>query len=141
MQEHWLYQFELEDMSKLLSGCKWATRAVDEVDPILPLHKSRGRASARAVTIWKEDLDPLIEQEKDGSNRLHVVTLKTNMQPLNIINAYMPTQSGSDISTYATLLDKIHEICQKYSNLILVLGWDMNASLCRPRLKSRITFS
>ena len=128
MQEHWLYQFELEDLNELLPGCKWAAKAVDEQEPILPIHKPRGRAGV--VTIWKDSLDSYIEKHTDGSHRIQVVTINA-APPICLINVYMPTQNGSHTNVYASTLDEIHVIMDKFSTHIVVLGGDMNGSLSR----------
>ena len=128
VQEHWLYQFELDEITSFFPNHRWAARAVDEKDPILPTHKPRGKAGV--LTIWKEGIDNMVQTEIDGSPRTLVVTIKCQEKDVCLINTYMPTYTGS-CDEYAKMLDEIYEIGQKYADHIVVWGGDLNASLRR----------
>ena len=87
IQEHWLYAFELQELADLLPNHCWAARACDEADPIIPLQKPRGKGGV--ATIWKKELDPLIQQADDGSDRVQVIAVSNGEEHLCIINSYI----------------------------------------------------
>ena len=84
--------------------------------------------------LWNKKLSHLVTQHKDGSDRITVITLDCNPQPLCIVNAYLPAQGSKDFQySYDCHLDQLFEIRQKFKDHIFVLAGDINASIVNPR--------
>ena len=118
IQEHWLYNFQINELYAILPGCKWAIKCIDDTDPISPLYRPRGHTGV--ACIWSPDLDSHIQQLLDGSDRVLVLKIQSLDQAFILINAYLPTDGTRTGTSY---IDIIEEVMQKYShkyNLILL---------------------
>jgi hypothetical protein len=132
IQEHWLANYEADTLPDS-DQHKAFTKCYDDPSPLPPTHRPRG--SAGISIIWKNSIDSAITIIPDGSNRLQVIQIATDQQPVTLINTYMPAEGTLDQSTsYASLLDEVYEITHKYSpHSSIIWTGDLNAALQRGR--------
>ena len=132
LQEHWLWQFESDSIEDIFPSFDCAIKCADDDDPIQNSARKRGRAGV--ATLWSKKFSHLVKTHQDGSDRILIITIECSPLPLCIINTYLPSQGSADFkTTYASHLDQLYEICQKFKDHILILGGDINASLLQPK--------
>jgi hypothetical protein len=96
--------------------------------PCLPLHPPRGTAGV--AIIWPKTISDHITPLPDGSERVAVIQVQTEMGPLIVINTYMPTSGTLSGTDYNAILQEVREIQVKFSDSLV---GDINASVFRPR--------
>ncbi len=132
VQEHWLYQFQCDDIAKEFQ-CNSFLRAVDYTSPISPRNWRRGYGGTGFI--WHNSLNPYIKTQPDGNERVTVITLeKLSAKPLCLISCYMPSGNSTTAKNeYAATLDILSLICDKFkashnvvSHVVLDVGCDVN---------------
>ena len=130
IQEHWLYNFEQKEILTYLEDFDFVIKSSDDNDPILPLHKPRGKAGV--AIFWRKTLSRNIEQLTEGCERLVAIQIHSTPKKICIINTYMPTRCTNSTVEYNQLLDELHEIFMKYKHSHdFIWAGDLNASLIR----------
>ena len=124
IQEHWLFDFEKDRLSKLIPGRSFHSRSVDQDEPIIPTHRPLCGWGGVA-TLWSHELDMYVTRTDEGNNRVLATLFDLPGYSLCIINCYLPSgQSRDAISNYREDLDNIFEITMKFKNSydILIIG-------------------
>lgn len=128
IQEHWLHNYEIEQMYRELPNHQWHAKAHDDDAPIPPTCRPRGKAGI--AIIWKDSLNQHIQVLQEGGTRLAAIYIQST-PPIVLINTYFPCDD-SRIDDYSALLDEVREVTIKYQDTANVI-WvgDMNGSLER----------
>jgi hypothetical protein len=117
----------LNDIIDIVDDFNFTAKATDTYNPILPIHKPRGKGGV--ATLWRKDIDPHIEVLDEGSERIVVIQIHSVPRKTCLINSYMPS---NDKDHYMETLDEVHEILEKYSPTHdCIWGGDLNASMIR----------
>ena len=95
IQEHWLFKFEEKEIEKLLPNIDFYARYIDEDSSIN--HTERIRGYGGILTIWNEDLTPLIRRLPEGKNNITAIELEAKPYPICLINCYMPCRGTTNI--------------------------------------------
>ena len=135
LQEHWLFDFELSELSEIYPKILGKGKAVDTDDPIPATYLPRGYGGV--AILWKKELDKFIKHLPDGSNRIQCIRIEAN-KPIIIISVYFPTKSSSDsYESFCDCLDQLHEIIMKYgSSHDIIIGGDLNEDIYNDENKS-----
>ena len=89
-----------------------AGKGVDSGDPITPVQMPRGYGGIGIL--WKKDIDHLVTELPDGSNRIKCVSIQTQ-KPILLISTYMPCKGVIDnYEAFLDCLDQLNEILIKY---------------------------
>lgn len=90
------------------------------------------RGYGGVAIIWNKDIDDNIKVTPDGGNRIQVIHIQQEQQPICLINVYMPSNSNNSDMEYKDTLAQLDEIMIKYEDThqIMMCG-DMNGSLHR----------
>ena len=135
LQEHWLWSFEMDQINKIVPQMECYTRCHDCDDPItnFQIPRSRGGISI----LWPREWDKYVKKLDDGNNRIIAVEIKTDKQPVCLVNAYMPTKKANSDLDYQENLDIIQSILDKYeeTHSVVICG-DMNGTLLTDRSNS-----
>ena len=131
LQEHFLWDCQKNEISKLIPTMTNFTRCSDSNEPISNFKLPRGHAGVSIL--WPSELNSKIKKLPDGNERIIAITISC-LPELLIINAYMPTINTDSQLEYAECLDIISDIVTKYrqSYQIIICG-DLNATLLDSR--------
>ena len=138
IQEHWLFNYQLKQMSLFDENVCGTGKAVDDSDPILPIQKPRGYGGVGIL--WRKSLDHLVTVLEDGSELIQCVRVKTAEGLILIISVCMPSKGkGDNISEFqdCILVYQIQEIIQKYYDHFIFIGGDLNEDLTLPSHSKR----
>ncbi|MEW8546334.1 MAG: reverse transcriptase family protein, partial [Candidatus Thiodiazotropha sp.] len=133
IQEHWLFNFQLQDLEKTFCTHSVYSKAVDDDNPLPPTQKPRGYGGV--AILYSKNLNYTVKKLPTGGNRIVAVEV-LSAPPLCICGVYMPSRNSktnsSDKENYEQCLDQLVEILNTFcsTHVILILG-DMNASLCK----------
>jgi hypothetical protein len=125
IQEHWLFNFENDFFDEIFPQCSTFVKCVDDEEPIPPAVRPRG--SAGVAFIWNSSADDRIEPLPDGGNRVALLQVQTQAEPVIIINTYMPTSGSLTGIKYEEILDEVYGIRMKYNGYKFIWAGDMNA--------------
>lgn len=96
LQEHWLFNFELDNLETFIEGFTSTGKAVDDTNPIMPTAKPRGYGGT--ATLWRNTLTEQIKVIPDGDHRILGITVNNNTDtPWLIANVYLPSRGGGRI--------------------------------------------
>ena len=137
LQEHWLHNFEQQEMNLFLENFNCFVKSTDDLDPISPFQRPRG--SSGIAICYRHELLNSVEEKTDGSTRIAVIKLAAKPKPILIIGAYIPCRGTKNADKdFLESLDVISEIINKYSHTCdVILTGDMNTSLNRQTPNSR----
>ena len=122
MQETWLFSFQQTKLLELFPDHASHTKAVDDNEPIPMNVIPRGYGGV--ATLWKSDkYQP--KSPTDGSNRITVIT----SGKIALINVYMPCRGSYTNAEFQDELDKVEELCQKFSSLHIIVAGDFNVDV------------
>ena len=140
MQEHWLFAFETSVIKLLFPKCNFHIKYIDDSSPIPQSHHPRGTAGV--LIIWNNELDDVIEPLEEGSDRVVTIRDHTSRNDIVLINTYMPSDGTHTDANYASILDEVYKLYQKFSPGARVI-WtgDMNASPERHKTKNDKMFT
>ena len=129
VQEHWLFNYQLNFLSEISDNIRGAGKAVDNSNPISPVQKPRGYGGVGIL--WKQSLDNRVNVLPDGNERIQCVELTTNERPLLIVSVYLPSKGrSSNIDEYRECVDQLHEIISKFRDThIITIGGDLNEDI------------
>ena len=136
IQEHWLFNFQLQEIEKMFSSHSSYSKAVDDENPLPPTQKPRGYGGV--AILYSKSMNFTVKQLPVGGNRILAVEVQSS-PPLCICCAYMPCRnSKGSIDDYQHFLDQLEEIINTYgrTHAVFILG-DMNASLCQRKGNSQ----
>lgn len=129
IQEHWLFNFQLQDIEKMFTSHSAFSKAVDDDNPLPPTQKPRGYGGV--AILFRKEMDLTVKKLPSGGNRIVAVEIQTT-PPLCICCVYMPSRNSKNSSSdnYQLFLDQLEELVTTYSSThaVFILG-DLNASL------------
>ena len=128
LQEHWLYHFEEDLITKLLgTETDWTASFSDQDNHILPVQPPRGQAGTAIIWHKNHAIAPLISRIKTGPN-LSAIRISTPL-PLLMVSVYMPCRGiKKNDSLYVEILDEIRELVEEHQNHQIICGGDWNAT-------------
>lgn len=130
IQEHWLFQAQIDTLSEIENGICYAGKGVDKYDQIPPQYLPRGFGGV--AVLWKSNIDKLVKPLDDGRERIQCIEVKGSRgNKLLLISAYLPSTGGRNhLEEYRDTIDQLYEIFQKYqSTHDVVIGEDLNEDL------------
>jgi endonuclease/exonuclease/phosphatase family metal-dependent hydrolase len=135
VQEHWLHRSEVNrvGVELLEHGICSAFKCYDDEDPVALACIGSGKGGIGLL--WQESTDHSIEVLQDGSDRIMVALISTNMGPICLIAAYMPTPASNSVPEYKDKLLEVDEIVSKYGVADVIWCGDLNGSLHRNKYK------
>ena len=133
IQEHWLHNFEVDDLISKFPDHKALVKCEDDDDPVPPM--MRRRAHAGTAILWCNELDNMIEPVLGGSDRVAAIVINTEPEQTILVNTYMPTE-GAASADYAETLDEVFNIYVSNCNKTFIWCGDINASITRNRSKN-----
>ena len=130
IQEHWLFQFQIQLLGEVGENICYAGKGVDLNDPIQPVQLPRGHGGV--AILWNKKLDKFITSLPDGGERIQCIQFKDQHYPVLIVSAYFPTGGVNSDDQYMDCLVQLEEILNKYldSHEILI-GGDLNLDLTK----------
>lgn len=129
VQEHWLFQFQLDMLNEIDSNFQSHAKAVDERDPISPLQVPRGYGGN--AILLRKNWDLKTSLRKDGSDRIVVLEIEA-IPSICIISAYLPCRGNTSRERFTEVLQEVEELLHKYSsNHAVFICGDLNSSLTR----------
>lgn len=131
IQEHWLYNFEKDNLKDASSRHTCSARSVDDDEPIPPYQRPRGYGGI--ATYIPSQWEALTRQTKDGNQRINVSTIEFPHTKLCIVNCYLPCRGyKTSYSDYDDSLSQLREIILKFSpsHEVIICG-DLNATVCK----------
>ena len=134
IQEHWLFNFELDLLNSISNTHRCCSKAVDDNDPVSPIGPPRGYGGVGIF--YRKDWNLKILEIPSGRSRVSVIEICA-INPLLVISVYLPSRkyvrkdsSTGDPSEFESILAQLAEIIQTYeSSHNIVLCGDMNSSL------------
>ena len=140
LQEHWLFQFQLNLLGEICEDICYEGKAVDLYNNIQPAQVPRGYGGT--AILWKKEINHLIKVIQDGNERLQCVEfLDNNYKPLLIISAYLPTKGCHDLEEFKENVDQLFEICQKYClTHDILIGGDINEDISKNKSDNRAKY-
>ncbi|CAG2207347.1 unnamed protein product [Mytilus edulis] len=136
LQEHWLYDCQLNLLQELHSDFTGTGKAVDSNDPIQPLHMPRGYGGV--AILWKKNLDKLVTTLPIGNERIQCIELSGN-QKLLFISIYLPCKSSDNhLNELYECIDQLHEIMEVYKTTHqIIIGGDFNENIFKENNSNR----
>ena len=123
IQEHWLFNFEQQNLAQIHPDYDFHAKSVDDCDKIPPTQRPRGFGGI--CLLWKKCIPA--NKIPDGSERIAVL----QMGDIITINAYLPCRGKYDNQEFADQVDQIEEICTKFSHCTIILAGDMNVDFTK----------
>ncbi|CAG2248365.1 unnamed protein product [Mytilus edulis] len=131
LQEHWLFNYEKEQLKQHHSDFLTFSRHIDDDEPMSPIGRPRGHGGI--AILYRKSMSSMFSQLPDGNNRVQAIEISTTGNPTCLINVYLPsrgTDSGHD--AYRAALDTLKEIILKYQEThSIIIAGDFNASFIR----------
>lgn len=124
LQETWLHSFQQKDIENYMDRYYAHSKSLDEEKPLNQIHLPRG--SAGVSTLTAHNLSAHMKKE-EGSHRICITSV--NNPDLIIINVYLPCRGQYSLEEFQQELDQVHEACQKYHSLPVILAGDFNIDL------------
>ena len=112
IQEHWLWEFQSHEISKLGAEKDFIIRCSDYLDPISGVNLPRGKGGVCRI-LWPKAWSSKVKRLNEGNERIVAIEITCNNQEkLCLINTYMPTNNSSVNShmDYSECLDTIHQV-------------------------------
>ena len=126
IQEHWLYTFEQDELTRNISNWHYCARSVDEYEGIAPTSRPQGHGGI--AILWRPELTPYIRKLEDGNERILPILVEAEFGDLVLINCYLPSGNSKDACRkLKSDIAVLEEIVKKYSNShsVIVCG-DLN---------------
>jgi hypothetical protein len=131
LQEHFLWDFQKNEMNKLVPNIGNYTICHDTKDPLNGFKLPRGQAGV--AILWPQEWDGRIKRLKLGNERIIAITVASSPE-ICLINAYLPTQNTNSQVEYSECLDVIFDIIVKYqSQYQIKLCGDLNGTVMESR--------
>lgn len=128
IQEHWLFDCQLDLLNELHNDYIGIGKAIDSNDPIPPIQMPRGYGGV--AILWRKELDSLITPKKIGNERIQCVEIEGNPNTL-VVSLYLPCRgSNNHFSELCECMDQLHEILETYeSTHHIIIGGDFNENI------------
>ncbi|MES9880886.1 MAG: reverse transcriptase family protein [Sedimenticola sp.] len=133
LQEHFLWDFQSNELKLILPDYDNFVRCHDTSDPLTGSKIPKGQAGV--AILWPRAWSPYVKSLPDGNNRVVAVSFNARKK-ICLVNVYMPTNNPSVNSSeqYLECLDIIHNIMEKYQHdHEIILCGDLNGTLLPPR--------
>ncbi len=128
LQEHWLYDSEISQVSCKLAKNKLSSHIVSGMHAT---EFNQGRPYGGVAIIWRDDLDWDIKSVEVDSKRVSCVIMhKQNMRIL-ICCVYMPCDDPSNCDEYEMVLNEMSEVCTRVNADHIIIGGDLNTDFRR----------
>ncbi|CAC5363524.1 unnamed protein product [Mytilus coruscus] len=116
LQEHWLFDCQLNMLNEIHSKYIGIEKSVDTDDPLPQIQMPRGYGGV--AILWRKELDPFISTLKAGNSRIQCIEIEGDPNII-IVSLYLPCK-GPTNSTQELLecIDQLNEI-NKYSENII----------------------
>ena len=110
IQEHWLFQFQIQLLGEIGENICYAGKGVDLNDPIQPVQLPRGHGGV--AILWNKTLDKFITSLPDGGERIQCIQFKDQHypKPVLIVSAYFPTGGVDSDDQYMDCLVQLEQI-------------------------------
>jgi hypothetical protein len=132
LQEHWLFNFEQSKLQEIHPKYQYAAKSVDDNDTITPHQRPRGYGGVAILY----DNSLTVKKQTDGGEIIQVITIGQNIA---IINCYLPCRGNYRNDELCEEVDKLSEVCEKYSSLHTILTGDLNVDMSKHTGK-RVTY-
>lgn len=128
IQEHWLFDCQLDLLNELHNDYIGIGKAIDSNDPIPPIQMPRGYGGV--AILWRKELDSLITPTKIGNERIQCVEIEGNPNTL-VVSLYLPCRgSNNHFSELCECMDQLNEILETYeSTHHIIIGGDFNENI------------
>jgi exonuclease III len=131
LQEHFLWDFQRNEMKKLVPNMGNYTICHDTNDPLNGFKLPRGQAGV--AIHWLQEWNGRIKRLKPGNERIIAITVASSPE-ICLINAYLPAQNTNSQVEYSECLDVIFDIIVKYQNQYqIILCGDLNGTVMERR--------
>jgi hypothetical protein len=131
LQEHFFWDFQKNEMKKLVPNMGNYTICHDTNDPLNGFKLPRGQAGV--AILWPQEWDGRIKRLKLGNERIIAITVASSPE-ICLSNAYLPTQNTNSQVEYSEYLDVIFDIIVKYqSQYQIILCGDLNGTVMESR--------
>ena len=127
IQEHWLFQCQIDLLGEIHPDLKYAAKGVDIYNELQPTKLPRGYGGVGIL--WHQDIDQAINIIEGGNERIQAVELlQDNNSHILIVSVYMPTGGGNGKTLeYQDTIDMIYELIKKYQpSHYIIIGGDLN---------------
>ena len=141
LQEHWLFNFEENDIFRYLPNHEDSITSVDSDDPISPYQRPRGYGGA--AILWHSTLLPHISTLKEKTARITAISnTKVAIKDICIIGAYFPCRGLRESEAeFEDTLMQVAETCSRYIDThFIIVAADFNADLSSSSSTVQITF-
>ncbi|CAC5394077.1 unnamed protein product [Mytilus coruscus] len=127
LQEHWLFDCQLNMLNEIHSKYIGIGKSVDSDDPLPPIQMPRGYGGV--AILWRKELDPLISPLKAGNSRIQCIELEGDPNII-IVSLYLPCK-GPTNSTQELLecIDQLNECVCTYSSTHQIIIGDFNEDI------------
>ena len=128
MQEHWLFDCQLNLLNEIHQQYTGVGKAVDSNDPITPLRMPRGYGGT--AILWRKDIDTIVTPLTIGNIRIQCIEI-TGDPNLLIISLYLPCKgSPNSHNEFQECIDQLHEIMSTYEQTHqVIIGGDFNEEI------------
>lgn len=126
LQEHWLLPFDLPILNTAHNDfLSIGLSAVDTSSDILV-----GRPYGGTAILYRKCLGDKISIVDSSESRISGIQIKTKIGPLLLLNVYMPTNYGDDLSleSYIDCLCQLHALIVDSDAIHTVISGDFNCS-------------
>ena len=125
IQEHWLFNCQLNLLNELDVNLIASGKSVDFYDPIPPIQIPRGYGGV--VILWNKCIDHLVNDIEFGNEHIKCIELNTK-QKLLIVCVHMPCNGEKDsYHAFVDCIDQLNELILRFQNTHdIIIGGDFN---------------
>ena len=136
IQEHWLLNYEKGALETINEEYEVISLSVDDDQPRLDHKLIRGYGGI--AIFWKKALNGKVGHLVSAPPRILAIEIKTDPNPICLVNAYMPSDNKNCDIEYKDTLAKIQEILNTYGDTHeMIICGDINASLIRHNTRDK----
>ena len=111
IQEHWLFDFQLNLLNEIHPKIYGFRKAVDSKDPITPVSLPRGYGGTGIL--WCKEINNIVNPLEIGNDRICCIEILGTTKLL-LISVYLPCKGLSlDTIEFCNCIYQLHEIMQK----------------------------
>lgn len=112
IQEHWLFDFELQLLNEIHENINGIGKAVDSDNNFEFSNLRRGYGGV--AILWSQKIDKYIKPLNDGGTRIQCIEISIK-NPILLISVYLPTRVENDrFEEFSDCLNQLYEIIQKF---------------------------
>ena len=129
LQETWLYEFQISDITKILPNSKCHLVSSMEAENVGRV----GRPYGGCCIVWNSQLVMTFEPLPTRSSRLCAIVAKVHGLQFVIISVYMPVDDDSETNyeIYGDTLHEINAIVASHTDSTIVIAGDFNVDFRR----------